>query len=210
MGQYYRAMVIGEKDDIKVVSPYDFDNGAKLTGFSWCGNNFINAVLSLIHNNKAKVAFIGDYANEPYEPSEDYYASIMPEESFAKYYKAAWDSNEKLNLRKYRFTKDDMNMMDMDTTGKYLVNHDICEYIDIAAYIKEAAFFWHDDYWAVNPFPILTACGNGRGGGDFYSENIGGEYVGTWAFAMIEYTGQIPEGYTQSDIIFKNEEAKSE
>jgi len=134
----------------------------------------------------------------------------MPEESFMKYYKAAWSRDEKLTLRKYRFSKDDMNMMDMDTVGKYLINHDKGEYIDIAAYIKEAAFLWGDDYWAVNPLPLLTACGNGRGGGDFYTGNIGGDHVGTWAFATLEYTNLIPPGYKQSDILFKNEEAKDE
>ena len=197
------ATVIDEKNDIKIVSPYNFNHGGKLTEFSWCGNHFVNTVLSLIHNKKAKIAFIGDYANRPYEPSEDYYASIMSEESFAKYYKAAWSRDEKLMLRKYRFTKDDMNMMDMNTVGKYLVNHDKCEYIDIAAYIKEAVFSWGNDYWAVNPLPLLTACGNGRGRGDFYSGNIGSCHVGTWAFATLEYTSLIPLGINNLTLFSK-------
>ena len=144
MGQYYTAMIIGENDDIKTLSPFDFDEGAKLMGFSWCGNHFVNAVLSLIHNKRAKVAFIGDYANDTYDASEDFYASIMSKESFEAYFKAAWSKDEKLKMRKYRFSKDDFYMLDMDTIGTYLVNHDKYEFIDIESYIKDAKVFMHD------------------------------------------------------------------
>ena len=208
MGQYYTAVIISENDDIKTVLAHDFGQGAKLMDFSWCGNQVVNTVLSLIHNQKAKVAFIGDYANDdPYDASVDFYASILPRESFEKYYKAAWDKNEKekYKMRKYRFSKADMEMLDMDTIGKYLVNHDKSEYIDIEAYIKDAKIIMHNDYWAVNPLPLLTACGNGRGGGDFFSENTGFEDVGIWAFSTLEYTEHIPAGYKQACFIFKRE-----
>ena len=207
MGQYYRAMVVDENNDMKVLSPHDFDNGAKLTEFSWCGNWFVNAVLSLIHNKKVKIAFIGDYAHEPFDESESFYASVMSKESYEKYYEAAWSRDEKFKLRKYRFDKADLELLDLDTIGTYLVNHDTGEYLDIGAYINEVKVFKFGTYWAANPLPLLTACGNGLGGGDFHSYNIGYDYVGTWAFATLEYANLIPIGYKQVHFIFKEEEA---
>jgi len=49
----------------------------------------------------------------------------------------------------------------------------------------------------------LTACGNGLGCGDFLGDSVGCDDVGVWAFATLEYTEQVPEGYTQAHYIFK-------
>ena len=206
MGQYYRAMVIDENNQMKVLSPHDFDNTAKLMEFSWCGNLFVNAVLSLIHNKKAKIAFIGDYADEPFDESESFYASVMPKESYEKYYEAAWNQDKKFKLRKYRFKKADLELLDLDTTGTYLINHDTGKYLDIGKYIKESKVFKFGDYWAAHPLPLLTACGNGFGGGGFRSGCIGYDDVGAWAFATLEYTSLIPVGYKQVHFIFKEKE----
>jgi hypothetical protein len=202
MGQYYKALVIGESGNIQILDPHSFDESAKLMAFSWCGNRFVNAVLSLIHNKKAKVAFIGDYAEDSYDASDDSNDSILPREVFMKYYKAAWSGRKKTGMQKSSFTKADMELMDTDTTGKYLVNHDTSEFIDISAYINEAKERDDGVWWAVNPLPLLTACGNGLGGGDFFSENIGFDDVGKWAFAILEYTEHIPEGYEQAHFVF--------
>lgn len=35
--------------------------------------------------------------------------------------------------------------------------------------------------WTVHPLPLLTAEGNGRGGGDYHEQNPDIELVGTWA-----------------------------
>jgi len=205
MGQHYKAAIIGEKKRVKIISPRDFDSGSKLTEFSWCGNHFVNAVLSLIHNKRAKVAFIGDYANDPYDDTEDYYASVLPKESFEKYYQAAWRTDKMYTMRNHRFTEGDYNLLEMDTAGSYLINHDKGVFIDIEAYIENAKIIMFDDYWAVNPLPLLTACGNGRGGGDFSSECTGCDDVGIWAFATLEYTDKIPAGYTQVSYVFKED-----
>lgn len=43
-----------------------------------------------------------------------------------------------------------------------------------------------DEFWCVNPLPVLTACGNGRGGGDYRDDDD--INVGSWAFDLIEYS----------------------
>jgi hypothetical protein len=203
MGQYYKAVVIEESGDIKILSPRDFDSPFKLTGFSWCGNWFVNAVLSLIHNKKAKVAFIGDYSNDPYDGDRDFYATIMPKDSFMEYYQAAWNREDKYKLQQKDFSEADLDLLDMDTTGTFLVNHDYGEFLDIGAYIEDSKSLLNDEYWASNPLPLLTACGNGRGGGDFYSKWVGFYDVGIWAFATLEYTKLVPLTYEQVHFIFK-------
>jgi hypothetical protein len=42
---------------------------------------------------------------------------------------------------------------------------------------------------------LLTAEGNGRGGGDF--EGIGEKFVGTWARDIISVEKELPKGYKQ-------------
>jgi len=207
MGQYYKAMVIDEDGDIKVLCPRDYNNLPKLMEFSWCGNDYVNAVLSLIHNKRAKIAFIGDYANEPFRDSKNFYNLVMSKESYEKHYKAIWSKDQKLRLPKYRSGKTDFDLMDIDTVGMYLVNHDKCEYLDIEEYIENSKVFNFDYHCAVNPLPLLTACGNGLGGGDFYYEHIRGNDVGKWAFNILEYTDHVPENYLQASFIFKFEEA---
>jgi hypothetical protein len=204
MGQYYSAVVIGENGDIKSLCPHDFGNNAKLMEFSWCGNDFVNAVLSRIHNKKAKVAFIGDYAKHSYEENDgDFFTSHMPKKEFLKIYRVAFSKSKKHCFKKSQFTSADLELMDTETSGTYLVNHDNKEFLDIGAYLKEARETVNNEVWAVNPLPLLTACGNGLGRGDFYSNSFGCENVGVWAFATLEYTEKIPEGYMQAHYIFK-------
>ena len=49
----------------------------------------------------------------------------------------------------------------------------------------------------MNPLHLLTACGNNRGGGDYYSSYPDFDQVGTWAFDLIEFTELKPEEYEE-------------
>lgn len=51
--------------------------------------------------------------------------------------------------------------------------------------------------WCVNPLPLLTACGNGRGGGDYYDCYPDYDKVGTWAFDFIELTREKHLGFKE-------------
>jgi hypothetical protein len=47
----------------------------------------------------------------------------------------------------------------------------------------------------IHPLPLLTADGNGRGGGDYNGEGI--DHVGTWARDRISLMKEIPEDFTE-------------
>ena len=70
---------------------------------------------------------------------------------------------------------------------KYLVNHTKKVYI-LYSTVKK------DKYgYRLDPLPIFTAEGNGRGGGDYRGENI--DLVGTWARDIISVEETRPKGY---------------
>jgi hypothetical protein len=193
MGQYYMPLVIDANGNMKTLCSHDFDNGLKLMEHSWIGNNFVNAVTSLIMNNPCKIAWIGDYSNE-YEGCA--YEKI-PHEEFMKFYNAAWDERDRYKIGKEKFVEQDFNLINDRTRRMYLINHTQKTAINIGEYIVQNICINGDwKGWCVNPLPLLTACGNGRGGGDYnYHAKIGIEDVGTWAFDMIEVAEEIPNGY---------------
>lgn len=80
--------------------------------------------------------------------------------------------------------------------GKYLLNHTKKVYMSFDEYI--AAHNAHENAergWEISPFTILTAIGNGRGGGDYNGTYQ--EVVGTWAWDEIGIAKKIPDGYTK-------------
>lgn len=82
-----------------------------------------------------------------------------------------------------------------ETAGMFVINHDKKEY-----YIRPA---YDENEWQVNPLPILTSEGNGRGGGDYHGE---GELIGSWARDHIEYSQEKPgEDYIEIHPGFKED-----
>lgn len=71
----------------------------------------------------------------------------------------------------------------------YLVNHTKKQFLDYAAVLKDSSGN------RLDPLPILTAEGNGRGQGDYYGLNR--ELAGTWARDIISIEETIPEGYDE-------------
>lgn len=65
----------------------------------------------------------------------------------------------------------------------YILNHTKKLYIDKTKYDN------------IHPLPILTAEGNGRGGGDYYGTNM--ELVGTWARDVISVEKHKPDNYAK-------------
>ena len=77
--------------------------------------------------------------------------------------------------------------------GRFILNHDKKCYIDMVEYEKNNLTCTEDDDWHFHPIPLLTAVGNGRGGGDFHG--IGEEDVGCWAGDLLEVRNAKPNGY---------------
>ena len=181
MGQYYRPIIKKEND---IVSYANFVNGdymlAKLMEHSWLYNPFVNGLAAIIYKNPCKVAWVGDYAD-----------ATDPE-----IYKIAWGDEDNEAYARKDLTCDESFTME----HKFLVNHTSQEYIDIDKYIEKI-----DSEWVPHPLSILTACGNGQGGGDYFSE-IHKDDVGSWKMNLIsveDNIDDIPKEYTESVVYFK-------
>jgi len=199
MGQYYRALVIDEQNHVAKLSPYEFDSFAKLTEHSWISNPFVNAVYSLIRDRRRKVAWIGDYSLRPYDPEEDAYARALPFREFSVLYEIAQGESNVPSIHRSIFTRWEVESLMYNTKNMFLLNHSCSLYIDLAEYIRHSI---DEEGWCLSPLPLLTACGNGRGNGDFYKEHSGFEYIGTWAFDWVEYTDLVPASYTEFPVRF--------
>lgn len=205
MGQYYKPVLITSDGRFLSINSHAFDNGAKLTEHSWISNDYVNAVYSLIYKSPKRVAWIGDYAEQEYETCGEAYTQAMPFEQFQKYYELAW-GEERTELASGLFSKRDLTVLDYDTKGMFLVNHDKRVCIDMTVFIQENTTkggSW--DGWCMNPLPLLTACGNGRGGGDYHEGHIGYENIGIWAFECLEYTNKAPDGYAEEKFYFNED-----
>jgi len=199
MGQYYHALVIDELNNVAKLSPHDFDSYAKLTEHSWISNPFVNAAYSLIRNQRRRVAWIGDYSLRPYAPEEDAYARALPFREFAALYEIAQGESDVPSIKNSAFFRQDLECLMYYTKHMFLLNHSQSLYIDIADYIRRSI---DAEGWCLSPLPLLTACGNGRGGGDFFEGHSGIEHVGTWAFDWVEYIDYVPGGYTELPVRF--------
>lgn len=194
MGQYYTPLVIGQESEMHTLCSHKFDNGLKLMEHSWIGNSFVNAVYALIHDCPCKIVWMGDYADDM---AEEFAEQAGGEGEFNRMYAIAWNDQDKNMLRPDYFSG--INLIDfitLETKEGYLINHDKKQYLPLQEYIKENGYqdgSSSDDIWCVNPLSLLTACGNGQGGGDY--RGVNSDDVGCWAFNTLEYSLQLPAGY---------------
>lgn len=155
MGQYYHPCMINDHKKVKAwLSAHQYDNGLKLMEHSYLGNNFVDAVVGLMVQGqpwyKQRIVWAGDYADPEF----------------------IGDKNQHANL--YDMCKDEkrINPPSIDLNVRYLINYKRNSYVDLTKLPKGRFGF------SVHPLPLLTAEGNGRGGGDYRGNN---SYIGTWA-----------------------------
>ena len=178
MGQYFCAINI---DDMEHVSPYDFDNGAKLMEHSYIGNNYVEAIEFLLIEgarwHKKPIVWAGDYADGEDEDGGG-----------PNLYMEVEDTN-KLKMLIEAIPED----------HHFLVNYDNHQYVDKRKCPKA------NDKWQsqIHPLPLLTSEGNGRGGGDYHGDSM--DYVGTWARCRLGLTNTVPEGFTELIPNFKEQ-----
>jgi len=206
MGQYYAPTIIYQDGSIASFNGHAYNNGIKLCEHSWIGNNLVNAVYSKIQNKPRRVAWIGDYSVQDYETCNEAYTKHFSLEDFLKYYNRVWsDGDAKEMIPPSVFTPRELDLINEKTKNAYLVNHDRKEYLDFGSYIRRCTP--REGVWAgmcADPLPLLTACGNGRGGGDFHDSDSTTGYaeVGIWAFHELELTSSMPEGYQECTYSF--------
>lgn len=164
MGQYYSVII--KTPDHKIHYNMRKVRGegyimAKLMEHSYKETYLMKSVSNVLSNGKCRLIWCGDYA----EPKEVHDAS-----KHKASYKKAWiDENCQENHDNTIFTD-----KKFDFHHKFFVNHSKKVYVSFDDYKK-------DKYgWSICPISLLTAIGNGRGGGDYYGLNE--DKVGSWAW----------------------------
>lgn len=173
MGQYYTPILMNGNVK-KAFHSHDYSNGLKLMEHSYIGNHFVETIVKFMLEEKKpyRLAWVGDYA----EPTD------VKSEEVGKF--ITYERNEN---KKY-FKPDCVGDME-NSSQLYFVNHTKKEYVDMRHYILENEY---DDWGCmVHPLPLLTAVGNGKGGGDYSGSNM--EYIGRWACDEIEVVAWLKE-----------------
>ena len=182
MGQYYK-IAFKTGDNKAVVNDRKYTGSdyimAKLMEHSYLGNTLCKAVANVLTEGKTRLAWIGDYAED-----DEVKAATNGELDM----KEVWDTEHGHEFKK----------RDFDYSHKFLVNHTKGVYISLDDYVAKSR-----SEWRICPFSLLTAIGNGRGGGDYYGENE--DRVGTWAWDEISIEDREPEGLEKHDIVFNED-----
>ena len=186
MGQYYKPVL---KQDA-MVTVYDRSihnsddwNGAKLMEHSWWDNSFMCAIGSKIYKHSGQVAWVGDYSN-----CKEY--RKLARKTFKDVsYSKVWGNK--------RMSEVGIDASDFRFDNKFLYNHTKKQYVDLKLYYEKS----DADGWCINPLSILTALGNGAGGGDYHGNYS--ELAGTWAWDEISIEDVSPSDYELLDISFK-------
>lgn len=185
MGQYYR--IIRKYNKKAEVFNRSLKGGdyvmAKLLEHSWWGNPTCLAVSATLVDTPAKLCWVGDYAEEEECQALGFTMDLVWGEP---------DQSVELDPAPEGFTLDSF---------KFLVNHDKKQFVDLPKY-KEASMM--KGGWCIFPISLLTALGNGRGGGDYHKED---DLVGSWAFDTIEITNDPAkvEGFAEIEPVFRED-----
>ncbi|KKK88048.1 hypothetical protein LCGC14_2747080 [marine sediment metagenome] len=151
----------------------------KLTEHSWIGNRDVGKVMTLLSIRnpwyKSPIAWCGDYYDEKGEIN--YYDKL--------------EGKDRLSYIK--------PMSKSKQLKAILINHTKREYV---VYSKIRVNKWE---LRVNPLPILTALGNGRGQGDYRDYQPDFDKVGIWAGDIFSVRFIIPKGYKELEVDFYEE-----
>ena len=173
MGQYYKVIILAEngtckKEFIRVF--INISGGIKLMEHSYLKNDFVNRIEFLLSLEgsfyKSRIVWAGDYADPEDESNKD-------EKNL---YNIADDESDKEYILKSSTT--------LNPEYKYIVNHTKKQYINKTKLESR-----------IHPLPLLTAEGNGRGGGDYRgTDEI---FVGQWSRDIISIEKEVPLDYNE-------------
>ena len=169
MGQYYKAVILdkNKKTVNKWLLSHDFGSGLKLMEHSWVENEFVKSFERLILNKPEHVVWGGDYADKCKGLQTNVYDRCK-------------DSN--------KVAKDEVYPVSV-LDSRFVINHTKKVYVD-KINIPD------NDGWRIHPLPLLTCEGNGRGGGDFRSQEDK-PIIGSWARDLISRGKEVPNGFKE-------------
>ena len=213
MGQYYRPVVLKKnwktaKNPVQAsLLCYDFDNGAKLMEHSYIGNWLVRSMEYLLANQFKGMPFVwvGDYADNVQTRTGEHDLYHDANVTIYKDYDGDGDGKKQTYVKlrasipvmyqgkewaSPNSKEDEFNPYMNYPYYRYLVNYTKKQYCIMPKYSKKE--------WRINPLPLLTCFGNGRGGGDYHKEDA---RVGSWAFDCIGITNSENEikGFTLID-----------
>lgn len=210
MGQYYKAVLIDDLEHPNILNVFESAGGFKLMETSWINNDFNNFVYKEIFNKPKHIAWIGDYADEYLAKgtTDSIIKTSLPDEII--------DNKDGLLMKIIidTFSTDGQGIKNckFNMLNGYLVNETQQTYINIRHYVnnikkhrRNYMLDWRFSDFIVNPLPLLTAIGNGLGGGDYYNGALNSNLVGTWALDKICFTktkAKIKD-MTYCDILFE-------
>lgn len=181
MGQYYMAIIIHENDSNEPECIMAFleafsGTGMKLMEHSYIENPFVNTFEYLLTKDGLFHKTRVVWAGDYADPEKGY---------------------DNMNLYNITEKYPDKSLNNLNIPVKntedyhYIVNHTKKQYVD-----KQKQKMYH-------PLPLLTAEGNGRGGGDFRGK--GKDLIGTWARDVLSVEKVIPDNYTELICEFQEE-----
>lgn len=173
MGQYYKPLNV---ENEQWLYSHDYNNGLKLMEHSYIGNNFVGAVMALMVKGgawfKKRIVWAGDYYGD--------------DTSEISYYGQCKDTNKVM-------PQETMSMGSQEKA--ILVNH------TKKLYVRYDEIPSNEDGMFINPLPLLTALGNGRGGGDYFGDDI--DKVGIWAGDVLSIEMKVPRSKIYKKFVVK-------
>jgi hypothetical protein len=170
MGQYYYPIILDENGNIVVwMDAHEYVNGLKLTEHSFIENNFVST----------------------------FEFGLSPEGIYHKY-RVVWagdyadnELNQSKNLYHLCNEYKCIHPKVKETNNyKFIVNHTKKQFVNKSKVPEK-------DGYRLHPLPILTAEGNGRGGGDYHSDS---SLIGSWARDIISVEENEPVDF--EEVIF--------
>lgn len=198
MGQYYTPVILNEEGGTVIGSfePHEFDrNGSKLMEHSYFENGLVQSVVakalmaSITSGKPITLAWVGDYADLDEDIRTGYYTGQGRdyERIFLRAQRAA-------NNRVRRLKPDDEDIAKAYKHGGSVVFYNIIRKEKLSLLLNKKAQIerrkargisvYDDDpeLFIIHPIPLLTAIGNGKGGGDYHDDgSTCMEWVGKWA-----------------------------
>ncbi len=176
MGQYYKPINLDNK---QWLLSHDYDHtGLKLMEHSWIGNDFVGAVMNLMVKG-------GDWFRKHIVWAGDYYGDQGNEIPY-------WNQTDGTDFTQIQPT---LCMSEKDQQRAKLVNH------TKKLYVRYDEILAGEGGWRINPLPLLTACGNGRGGGDYHDQYPDQDKVGIWAGDELSIVFAVPKSKWYKKII---------
>lgn len=176
MGQYFHPIIVTKKEKLEF-NPHNFYEGLKLMEHSYFGVPMVEVIMQYLHDKET---------DKPHLVWMGDYGGPIDIEVNGEHQHIQFSNcvNYAPSIRYYN-------------TYRYIINHDKEEYVDLVKCRENSD---------VHPLPLLTANGNGQGGGDYLGSDM--DLVGSWAgdrIAVVDsLTGKAAK-YTELKPNFKEE-----